>query len=53
MSKPQTPPVTPAEQPRRVPSEELLRGERLLVIEHAGQSYRLLVTRSNKLILQK
>jgi hemin uptake protein HemP len=38
---------------RTVRSEELLRGERLLLIEHAGEIYRLQVTRNGKLILQK
>jgi hemin uptake protein HemP len=34
-------------------SEELLQGERELIIIHSGQMYRLLCTRNNKLILQK
>jgi hemin uptake protein HemP len=36
-----------------VTSEELLRGRRQLIIEHGEERYRLLVTRSNKLILTK
>ena len=36
-----------------VTSEELLRGRRQLIIEHGDERYRLLVTRSNKLILTK
>lgn len=36
-----------------VTSEELLRGSRQLIIEHGEERYRLLVTRSNKLILTK
>lgn len=53
MSEPELAEALPADDPRRVSSEELLRGARVLVIEHAGQSYRLLVTRNDKLILQK
>ncbi len=34
-------------------SEELLQGHRELLILHAGQIYRLLRTRNDKLILQK
>jgi hemin uptake protein HemP len=34
-------------------SEELLQGQRELFILHAGQVYRLLRTRNDKLILQK
>lgn len=41
-------------QPRpRIASEELLRGNSSLEIEHAGQRYLLRVTRENKLILTK
>jgi hemin uptake protein HemP len=36
-----------------VRSEQLLRGARELQILHGGEIYRLLVTRNNKLILQK
>lgn len=36
-----------------VSSEELLQGGRELWILHAGQVYRLMLTRNNKLILQK
>jgi hemin uptake protein HemP len=48
--------VVRAETPRTVrtiPSEELLRGERQVVILHHGEPYRLLVTRNDKLLLQK
>lgn len=38
---------------RVVSSDELLQGSRELLIVHAGQVYRLLRTRNNKLILQK
>jgi hemin uptake protein HemP len=34
-------------------SEELLQGQRELLIVHGGQIYRLLRTRNDKLILQK
>lgn len=38
---------------RVVRSEELLQGRRELFILHAGQVYRLLRTRNDRLILQK
>jgi hemin uptake protein HemP len=34
-------------------SEELFAGERIVHIQHAGETYRLLVTRNDRLILQK
>lgn len=37
----------------RIVSSDLLRGQRMLEIEHAGQRYTLRVTRENKLILTK
>jgi len=37
----------------RVRSDDLLRGSRELVIEHRGQEYRLLLTRNDRLILNK
>lgn len=37
----------------RINSRELLRGQRELVIEHQGQEYRLILTRNDKLILNK
>lgn len=36
-----------------VTSRDLLRGGRQLIIQHGRDSYRLLLTRSNKLILTK
>jgi hemin uptake protein HemP len=39
--------------PRVLRSEDLLAGERMVVIEHGGAQYRLLVTRNDRLILQK
>lgn len=38
---------------KTIRSDDLLRGRRELRILHAGETYRLLVTRNNKLILQK
>ncbi|HUR38669.1 MAG TPA: hemin uptake protein HemP [Planctomycetota bacterium] len=38
---------------KRVTSAELLRGERQILILHAGQEYRLQVTKNDKLILTK
>jgi hemin uptake protein HemP len=35
------------------PRDDLLRGNRELVIEHRGQEYRLLRTRNDRLILNK
>lgn len=43
---------TPAEPPR-FDSHELFQGSRVVVINHAGETYRLLLTRNNRLILQK
>lgn len=36
-----------------VSTEELFAGQREICIEHAGEKYRLRITRRNKLILQK
>ena len=46
---------TPAEREplRTIRSEELFAGERVVMIEHAGERYRLLITRNDRLILQK
>jgi hemin uptake protein HemP len=41
----------PSGGPRRVRSEELLRGGVELLIEHQGREYRLRVTQNGKLIL--
>jgi hemin uptake protein HemP len=38
---------------RRMSSEQLLADRRQIIIEHAGQEYRLSVTRNDKLILTK
>jgi hemin uptake protein HemP len=41
------------EEPRVISSEELFAGGRVVLIQHAGEQYRLLVTRNDRLILQK
>ena len=47
-------PATPAAPPTRpIPSEEVLRGQSAVDIEHNGQRYRLQTTRQGKLILTK
>ena len=38
---------------RELDSQQLLQGEKSIAIRHAGEVYRLLVTRHNRLILQK
>ena len=43
----------PCPRGRVVQSDQLLQGHRELRIVHGGEVYRLLVTRNNKLILQK
>jgi len=40
-------------EPLTISSEALLAGRRQLIIQHGGERYRLLLTRSNKLILTK
>ncbi|MBI5761394.1 MAG: hemin uptake protein HemP [Planctomycetales bacterium] len=42
-----------AEPIRTITADELLRGQRELIITHGDAVYRLLVTRNGKLILQK
>jgi len=39
--------------PREIASADLLQGARSILIRHDGQAYRLLLTRNNRLILQK
>ena len=39
--------------PRIISSKELFGGTKLLVIDHAGEQYRLTITKNDKLILQK
>lgn len=51
--EPQTPEVSA---PLALPlyeSAELFQGARVVNISHAGETYRLLITRNNRLILQK
>lgn len=43
----------PPADPPRYDSQELFQGSRVVVINHAGETYRMLVTRNNRLILQK
>ena len=38
---------------RVVRSEELFAGHRVVLIQHGGEQYRLLITRNDRLILQK
>lgn len=50
------PALLPGVEPPSVPvinAQELFRGRREVVLEHAGVRYRLRITRRNKLILQK
>ncbi|MBX3414393.1 MAG: hemin uptake protein HemP [Pirellulales bacterium] len=42
-----------ANSPRVLNSQDLLQGHREVLIEHAGERYRLLLTRNGKLLLQK
>lgn len=44
---------SPADSRKLIRSEELLAGSEEVLIEHEGQTYRLRVTRSGKLILHK
>jgi hemin uptake protein HemP len=39
--------------PRTIPSTELLRGDRLVIVRHKQEDYRLQVTATGKLILTK
>jgi hemin uptake protein HemP len=49
----QSVPAQSASSMRRVPSGELMAGNREIVILHAGQEYHLRVTNAGKLILTK
>jgi len=55
LSKPEPPPQEEAGRadPLTISSEALLAGRRQLIIRHGGEQYRLMLTRSNKLILTK
>ena len=50
---PQQPDALPPTEPPRFESNELFQGSRVVEISHAGEKYRLLLTRNNRLILQK
>lgn len=52
-SAPQSNPASEGEAVRVVRSEELFAGARVVLIQHGGEQYRLLVTRNDRLILQK
>lgn len=41
------------EKERKLTTEELFQGQKIVIIHHAGEDYRLTVTRNNRLILQK
>ena len=43
----------PRDAARVIRSEESFAGERVVMIQHAGEQYRLLITRNDRLILQK
>jgi hemin uptake protein HemP len=45
--------AAPPGEPPKFDSQELFQGSKLVVIMHAGETYRLLLTRNNRLILQK
>ena len=47
------PASSPSNGAQRIDSHRLLAGGRELVIDHAGQEYRLRLTRNDKLILTK
>ena len=59
-STPSVPPIGPqvaalpaAVDARTVRSDELFAGARVVLIQHADEIYRLMITRNNRLILQK
>jgi hemin uptake protein HemP len=41
------------EAPKTISAGDLFEGQREILIEHEGETYRLRITRRNKLILQK
>jgi len=45
--------TTVVQPPRRITSTNLLCGERRIIIEHGRESYALILTRNDKLILTK
>ncbi len=52
-SGPGRPPREIPKPPRRISSDQLLQGERRVIIEHEGQDYILQRTRQGRLILTK
>lgn len=50
---PPRPDADPPAEPPRYESQQLFQGSRVVEIAHAGEKYRLLLTRNNRLILQK
>jgi hemin uptake protein HemP len=42
-----------ADDVRTIRSEEIFAGARIVLIQHADEIYRLMITRNNRLILQK
>ena len=50
---PNTPPTPPDRPDRVIRSDDLFRGARQVLIEHGSERYRLIITRNDKLILQK
>jgi hemin uptake protein HemP len=52
-SDPQFNSASESESVRVVRSEDLFAGGRVVLIQHGGDQYRLLVTRNDRLILQK
>ncbi|WP_146587166.1 hemin uptake protein HemP [Posidoniimonas polymericola] len=52
-SPPSKPQGSPPLEPKEVDSRQLMEGQRQLIIRHDGQPYRLIITRNNRLILQK
>ena len=46
-------PAGAASGPRTITSQDLMRGQREVLIAHGSETYRLRLTRSGKLILQK
>ena len=42
-----------ADDTRTISSDELFAGARVVLIQHADEIYRLMITRNNRLILQK
>ena len=51
--EPQSSPCADVPAHRSISSDELMGGERVIIIRHGNDEYRLRVTASNKLILTK